>query len=146
ARGGRLHRDRATPQRAAPPRPRPPHPPRQRTLRGTRRRAATHHRRRATDHLTLTRRPPPSHPDQADPRPGAGVAQALSWIRSQANGKEQQLRAGFSTRHRKPQERRIDMSDKPDIVLVHGFWGGAAHWAKVIVELKGRGYDALHAV
>src|SRR6516225_5783959 len=38
------------------------------------------------------------------------------------------------------------MSTKPDIVLVHGFWGGAAHWAKVIVELDRRGYDALHAV
>jgi pimeloyl-ACP methyl ester carboxylesterase len=38
------------------------------------------------------------------------------------------------------------MSDKPSIVLVHGFWGGAAHWAKVIVELDGRGYDSLHAV
>ncbi|WP_371927027.1 hypothetical protein [Pseudomonas sp. F01002] len=24
------------------------------------------------------------------------------------------------------------MSDKPTIVLVHGFWGGAAHWNKVI--------------
>lgn len=23
---------------------------------------------------------------------------------------------------------------KPSIVLVHGFWGGAAHWAKVIVH------------
>lgn len=38
------------------------------------------------------------------------------------------------------------MSSKPSIVLVHGFWGGAAHWAKVIVELSGRGYDSLHAV
>lgn len=38
------------------------------------------------------------------------------------------------------------MSDKPGIVLVHGFWGGAAHWAKVIVELNARGYDSLHAV
>jgi pimeloyl-ACP methyl ester carboxylesterase len=38
------------------------------------------------------------------------------------------------------------MTDKPTIVLVHGFWGGAAHWAKVIVELKKRGYDSLHAV
>ena len=38
------------------------------------------------------------------------------------------------------------MSNKPSIVLVHGFWGGAAHWAKVIVELNGRGYDSLHAV
>ncbi len=38
------------------------------------------------------------------------------------------------------------MSNKPDIVLVHGFWGGAAHWAKVILELDRRGYDSLHAV
>ncbi len=35
---------------------------------------------------------------------------------------------------------------KPSIVLVHGFWGGAAHWAKVILELKRLGYDDLHAV
>jgi pimeloyl-ACP methyl ester carboxylesterase len=38
------------------------------------------------------------------------------------------------------------MSTKPSIVLVHGFWGGAAHWAKVIVELNRRGHDSLHAV
>jgi pimeloyl-ACP methyl ester carboxylesterase len=38
------------------------------------------------------------------------------------------------------------MSTKPSIVLVHGFWGGAAHWGKVIVELNRRGYDSLHAV
>src|SRR5258708_32672575 len=38
------------------------------------------------------------------------------------------------------------MSNKPSVVLVHGFWGGAAHWAKVIVELNGRGYGSLHAV
>lgn len=38
------------------------------------------------------------------------------------------------------------MSDKPSIVLVHGFWGGAAHWADVIVELNKRGYTDLHAV
>ncbi len=38
------------------------------------------------------------------------------------------------------------MSGKPSIVLVHGFWGGAAHWAKVIVDLNRRGYDSLHAV
>ena len=38
------------------------------------------------------------------------------------------------------------MSSKPSIILVHGFWGGAAHWAKVIVELNRRGYDSLHAV
>ena len=35
---------------------------------------------------------------------------------------------------------------KPAIVLVHGFWGGAAHWAKVIVALKNLGHDDLHAV
>lgn len=28
------------------------------------------------------------------------------------------------------------MSVKPTIVLVHGFWGGAAHWGKVILELS----------
>ncbi|MEU8528809.1 alpha/beta hydrolase [Streptomyces sp. NPDC048629] len=38
------------------------------------------------------------------------------------------------------------MSAKPAIVLVHGFWGGAAHWANVIVELNKRGYDRIHAV
>ncbi|MFC9596140.1 alpha/beta hydrolase [Streptomyces sp. NPDC056944] len=38
------------------------------------------------------------------------------------------------------------MSDRPTIVLVHGFWGGAAHWANVIVELNKRGYDRIHAV
>jgi pimeloyl-ACP methyl ester carboxylesterase len=34
----------------------------------------------------------------------------------------------------------------PAVVLVHGFWGGAAHWGKVIVELDRRGYGCLHAV
>jgi pimeloyl-ACP methyl ester carboxylesterase len=29
---------------------------------------------------------------------------------------------------------------------VHGFWGGAAHWGKVILELDRRGYGSLHAV
>ncbi|MEV6213875.1 alpha/beta hydrolase [Nocardia sp. NPDC051833] len=38
------------------------------------------------------------------------------------------------------------MAAKPTVVLVHGFWGGAAHWAKVIVELNRRGYPVLHAV
>lgn len=38
------------------------------------------------------------------------------------------------------------MFDKPTVVLVHGFWGGAAHWAKVIVELHKGGYDKLFAV
>ncbi len=38
------------------------------------------------------------------------------------------------------------MADKPAIVLVHGFWGGAAHWAGVILELQRRGYTEIHAV
>lgn len=38
------------------------------------------------------------------------------------------------------------MSIKPTIVLVHGFWGGAAHWAKVIVELSRKGYLDIRAV
>jgi len=38
------------------------------------------------------------------------------------------------------------MSNKPGVVLVHGFWGGAAHWGNVIIELNRRGYDSLHAV
>ncbi len=38
------------------------------------------------------------------------------------------------------------MSTKPTIVLVHGFWGGAAHWSKVILELSRTGYDKLRAV
>lgn len=35
---------------------------------------------------------------------------------------------------------------KPAIVLVHGFWGGAAHWARVISALHAQGYSDLHAV
>lgn len=38
------------------------------------------------------------------------------------------------------------MSNKTTIVLVHGFWGGAAHWSKVIIELSRKGYDKLRAV
>lgn len=38
------------------------------------------------------------------------------------------------------------MSSKPTVVLVHGFWGGAAHWAKVLLELKKLGYTDLRAV
>ena len=38
------------------------------------------------------------------------------------------------------------MNNKPTIIFVHGFWGGAAHWSKVITELSHRGYAALHAV
>src|SRR5271155_4173099 len=35
---------------------------------------------------------------------------------------------------------------KPTIVLVHGFWGGAAHWSKVIVQLSKMEYDSIFAV
>ncbi|AYM82069.1 hypothetical protein H009_12141 [Agrobacterium tumefaciens str. Cherry 2E-2-2] len=38
------------------------------------------------------------------------------------------------------------MGNKPTIILVHGFWGGAAHWGKVILELARRGYQSIHAV
>src|SRR5260221_5933487 len=38
------------------------------------------------------------------------------------------------------------MAIKPSIVLVHGFWGGAAHWTKVIVQLSKLGYDSINAV
>ncbi|MCX8559707.1 alpha/beta hydrolase [Mycolicibacterium mucogenicum] len=38
------------------------------------------------------------------------------------------------------------MTEKPTVVLVHGFWGGAAHWANVIVELNRREYTSLRAV
>lgn len=38
------------------------------------------------------------------------------------------------------------MSNKPTILLVHGFWGGAAHWSKVIVELARKGYGSIRAV
>jgi len=38
------------------------------------------------------------------------------------------------------------MSDTPTIVLVHGFWGGAAHWNRVIAELLNKGYTKIRAV
>ncbi|MFJ2364764.1 alpha/beta hydrolase [Pseudomonas sp. NPDC087697] len=38
------------------------------------------------------------------------------------------------------------MSDKPMILLVHGFWGGAAHWNRVIAELLRRGHTSIRAV
>lgn len=34
----------------------------------------------------------------------------------------------------------------PAIILVHGFWGGAAHWSKVILALDALGHSALEAV
>jgi pimeloyl-ACP methyl ester carboxylesterase len=38
------------------------------------------------------------------------------------------------------------MASRPTIVLVHGFWGGAAHWSKVIVQLSALGYESIRAV
>ena len=38
------------------------------------------------------------------------------------------------------------MSNKPTVVLVHGFWGGADHCSKVIVELSRKGYGDIRAV
>lgn len=38
------------------------------------------------------------------------------------------------------------MSTGPAIVLVHGFWGGAAHWANVIDALAKQGYKNVSAV
>ncbi|MGV2052444.1 alpha/beta hydrolase [Agrobacterium sp. 22-209-1] len=38
------------------------------------------------------------------------------------------------------------MSNKPAIILVHGFWGGAAHWGKVVLELARKGHQSIHAV
>jgi pimeloyl-ACP methyl ester carboxylesterase len=38
------------------------------------------------------------------------------------------------------------MKTRPTIILVHGFWGGAAHWSKVIVQLSRMDYSSIHAV
>lgn len=38
------------------------------------------------------------------------------------------------------------MAALPTIILVHGFWGGAAHWAKAIVELDRLGHKGIRAV
>ena len=38
------------------------------------------------------------------------------------------------------------MNNALTVVLVHGFWGGAAHWSKVISELSRKGYTQLRAV
>jgi pimeloyl-ACP methyl ester carboxylesterase len=38
------------------------------------------------------------------------------------------------------------MANSPTIILVHGFWGGAAHWAKVIVRLSRMGHASVRAV
>lgn len=33
------------------------------------------------------------------------------------------------------------MASKPNVVLVHGFWGNASHWNKVILPLLRQGYN-----
>ena len=38
------------------------------------------------------------------------------------------------------------MANDTNIILVHGFWGGAAHWSKVIVELERAGFTSVRAV
>lgn len=38
------------------------------------------------------------------------------------------------------------MAALPTIILIHGFWGGAAHWAKAIVELDRLGHRGIRAV
>ena len=38
------------------------------------------------------------------------------------------------------------MAKDVTIVLVHGFWGGGAHWGKVIPLLARKGYDKVRAV
>ena len=38
------------------------------------------------------------------------------------------------------------MAVQPTIVLVHGFWGDAGHWAKVITQLDKLGHSGIHAV
>ncbi|HDR2353299.1 TPA: alpha/beta hydrolase [Enterobacter roggenkampii] len=38
------------------------------------------------------------------------------------------------------------MSNDTAIILVHGFWGGAAHWSKVIRELDKKGHRKVRAI
>lgn len=38
------------------------------------------------------------------------------------------------------------MPKQTSIILVHGFWGGAAHWSKVIVALARKGHNSVMAV
>lgn len=38
------------------------------------------------------------------------------------------------------------MNTSITIILVHGFWGGAAHWGKVIIDLAKNGYTTIRAV
>lgn len=68
----------------------------------------------------------------------AGAALAASATASRANG--------ANTDTSSKDEGAIKMTDRPTIILVHGFWGGAAHWAKVIVSLSKMGYSRVQAV
>jgi pimeloyl-ACP methyl ester carboxylesterase len=54
--------------------------------------------------------------------------------------------AALDTQKSQNSKGRKNMTAKPTIVLVHGFWGGAAHWSKVIVELTKMGYPSVRAV
>lgn len=38
------------------------------------------------------------------------------------------------------------MRNEINVILVHGFWGGAAHWSKVIVALARKGHQSVFAV
>ena len=38
------------------------------------------------------------------------------------------------------------MANDTNIILVHGFWGGAAHWSKVILALARKGHQSVMAV
>lgn len=38
------------------------------------------------------------------------------------------------------------MAKQANIILVHGFWGGAAHWNKVILALARKGHQSVSAV
>jgi pimeloyl-ACP methyl ester carboxylesterase len=43
-------------------------------------------------------------------------------------------------------EKEFFPADLPTILLVHGFWGGAAHWGKVILGLSRKGHQSICAV
>jgi len=43
-------------------------------------------------------------------------------------------------------EKEFFPAEQPTILLVHGFWGGAAHWGKVILALSRKGHQSICAV
>ena len=90
-------------------------------------------------------------PHASSPKPTTPACSAFAWPSIHTNVRRQPSdhvevgpTPGSSTDS--PNDKEHRMKDKPHIVLVHGFWGGAAHWGKVIAELHQRGYDSLHAV